>query len=56
MPHSLDGKDAYDMCHELRAIGLNTEKGKLIKLPFSDGSDYGNRTRVPCVRGMCPSR
>lgn len=35
MPHSLDGKDAYDMCHELRAIGLNTEKGKLIKLPFS---------------------
>ena len=20
------------------------------------GSAYGNRTRVPCVRGMCPSR
>ena len=20
-----------------------------------DRSDYGNRTRVPCVRGMCPN-
>ena len=24
--------------------------------PLLGGSAYGNRTRVPCVRGMCPSR
>ena len=45
-----------------QAIHVSLNKSKFVenkkkeskKLSFFS-SDYGNRTRVPCVRGMCPN-
>ena len=38
------------------ALSGRYKKGLSICLDKSFCSAYGNRTRVPCVRGMCPSR
>ena len=35
--------------------GKTKKESPVMKIPFL-GSAYENRTRVPCVRGMCPSR
>ena len=40
---------------EVKVEELSTKKKTQLMLSLL-GSAYGNRTRVPCVRGMCPSR
>lgn len=39
-----------------RGVKENAPKQIYVSERFSFGSAYGNRTRIPCVRGMYPNR
>ena len=48
--HQLQCKSLHILAHTKQKKNGNE------MFPFFFCSAYGNRTRVPCVRGMCPSR
>ena len=52
-----EGSSTFDvegLIDWVRVLETNKKKENVRNILLSC-SDYGNRTRVPCVRGMCPN-